>query len=566
MPATPMAPAVPATGWEPQVPFVITAVAALAALWGLSTDAFNYAISSMVFAVAVMVVEIDRKLRRPEVPWWVTNSLLFPWAGLVLLPWTLRLASNAPWLIASGQLPVARGLPNTWLLNLLVLVGFTLGTLFTGRGRSAAETPLWSAGARLSGSRLVLALAALVGSYLVSFAMTGRPLAAMWLLSGDYIYSGVKQTRVGFAFLDLAPVACVALVLATTAFRREQRASPPLSELAILLVTLVLVLGSGVRSWVYMLGFGWLVIQFRLGFIRRTRRRKVALGALLVAFTLAAFFAVGYIGVLRSGQSAGDHDIVQASIMSIDVIGTQERLGALGVQPGSLNGRSYTELPRLFLPRKITGQQSKVSAAQQVINGYLDPRAGYSAPLWFEAALNAGLVMLFVMMVVLAALAVSLQIRAAAARSPVARLVPLCGPAIMLAIYLFLSRLILFQTLVTLGSLFAGAWIATRCVTRRPVGGPSEVSVIQNVRRVGDHEMPRRYSAGRLPPPDRTAPVPRQRTESSFRSAVAVGPDGVEIPTQIPRNTGNATGEPSLCEEPACRDGGHARPPSTHTF
>ncbi|MEX5710332.1 hypothetical protein AB1484_18980 [Parafrankia sp. FMc6] len=442
---------------------MVAVAVVLVGMWGLSAVPWTFVVTCLVYAASLVVVEVDRRLRRPELAWWVTNSVLLPWGGLVILPWALRLYSGDAWEIGLGE-PVAPGLPNTWALNLLALLGLTVGTLLAGRGggrfEASVEPPV------VSGRRLLLAFGLLMAVYFVSFVIAGRPLAAGWLLSGEYTYSSSIDTGVSFGFLDLAPTACVALVLAVTAQRCVRLARPTRAELVVLVMTLLVVVGSGVRFRVFLLGFGWLLIQLRLGSGTRAVGQRIRLVILLVVVAGASFYGLGYLGIARSDHSGRYHEVAKSSVVSLDVIGIQERLVARGAQPGVLGGGSYLELPGQFVPRRLTGGNKDLPAAQQVVGDYLDPRSGFSAPCWFEAALNGGLGAVFGMSAVLGLLLVRLQIKATETRSSMVRLVHLVGPAFMLINYQLFSRLLLFQMLITVGSLLVGGWLATRCVRR----------------------------------------------------------------------------------------------------
>jgi hypothetical protein len=112
--------------------------------------------------------------------------------------------------------------------------------------------------------------------------------------------------------------------------------------------------------------------------------------------TAVAFFVVQ---VYRGNQESS-HFAVTAS--SFD-IGNLERIATNSIdiatpyamihqqQPRLLLGESYLQLPKLFLPKVITGGKA-LPAMVPLIQGVTLPGTGAAVPLWAEADVNFGLI------------------------------------------------------------------------------------------------------------------------------------------------------------------------------
>lgn len=462
---------------------------AAGAVYGITTPTgYGYSLSCMAAAAVVVGLEVNRQLRRPDIPWWIIQSFTLPWVAVVLVPWTVRLPSGS-WTVGRlFELP-GLGLPLTWTLNLLALFGFAAGTLAAcaagRRGSAAARPPVEYGPVRAVPATAGFALIAV--AFLASFIVAGRPFASIWLLSGEYFYSQSLDTKTAFGPLELAPGVAVIFVIALAGLRRRHRRWPTGVEVVALVLTMLATLGSGTRSRSILLLLGWTFVQFlpvpAAGTAPNERGRlRRPMAMVLCGLALAgAFIGLGLIANWRTPSRGATHSygVLNQAVDSLDVVGSEELLVARGAQLGGLHGRSYTELPDQFMPRAISGDiQKQKPASVQVTDDFLDPRVGFSAPYWMESALNFGRSGVMIFCFVFAAVLVRVQLGALSSGRRLAQVCNRAGPVMLLVWYTLLSRLSTEQFLYTIGSFLLGAWLASRAVAAAGAFQPHPVSSV----------------------------------------------------------------------------------------
>jgi hypothetical protein len=457
------------------VPVMVGIGCAAGAVYGITTPTgYGYSLSCMAAAAVVVGLEVNRQLRRPDIPWWITQSFTLPWVGVVLVPWTVRIPSGS-WAVGRlFELP-GLGLPLTWTLNLLALFGFAAGTLAAcaagRRGSATVRPPVQYGPVRAVPAAAGFTLIAV--AFLASFIVAGRPFASIWLLSGEYFYSQSLDTKTAFGPLELAPGVAVIFVIALAGLRRRHRRWPTVVEVVALLLTMLATLGSGTRSRSILLMLGWVFVQFlptsAAGSAPDERSRPprpMALALCGLALT-GAFVGLGLIASWRtpSRGATQSYGVLNQAVDSLDVVGSEELLLARGARLGSLHGRSYTELPGQFMPRAVSGDvQKQKPASVRMTDDYLDPRVGFSAPYWMESALNFGRSGVLIFCFVFAAVLVRVQLGALSSGRRLAQVCNRAGPVMLLVWYTLLSRLSTEQFLYTTGSFLVGAWLASRAV------------------------------------------------------------------------------------------------------
>jgi hypothetical protein len=305
-----------------------------------------------------------------------------------------------------------------------------------------------------------------VGLYFVSFILAKRPIAALWRLSGEVRYFDRLDRATPFAIFDYMIVVATGTLLVGAAARRMTSTRPDPAEVTWLVLLSAITLGSGARSRLYVIFIGWLLIQYSPHIATRrglNRAFAVAAAALVVLMSLVA---AGSISELRSRTTSTRSDSTLATgIRGLDVIGSSEVLFANGARPGMLRGQSYLELPALLLPRKIVGPTKANPAADELMRSTVNPVAGLAAPLWIESTLNFGSNGTLVFGSMYAWIATRSLCFCRRARGRFGLAVSLMGPVWVLVGYLVLSRLTIFQLLVTVGALLGGAVLASRTLT-----------------------------------------------------------------------------------------------------
>ncbi len=421
------------------------------------------AISLGAFVVCTVVLEVLRRSAVPAVPWWTAHVAVIPWAAVVFLPWLYFTQEGEWWLLGA---PITLSLPLTWSIHLLALVGLTLGTavaLVPHRTRASSDA------AEVDWSKVSTCIALALGLYFLSFVLAQRPLAALWRLSGSVRYFDNPDQATGLGVLEYTTTVATGILLVAAAVRRRDHSHPTVTEVAWLLILTVLALGSGARGRLYLVALGWLLIQFRPIFTRATTARRIGLILAGPAFIIVALSLAGTISVLRTrGADARGGTPVETAIRGLDVVGSAELLVMRGGSAGMLDGRSYTEFPKLLVPRRYAGESKITPSADALFRDRLDPNAGFSAPFWFEPFLNFGKAGVLVFSTAAGWLAVTL-LRWSASRmgNRFAACVHRLGPVWVLLAYLALSRLTSLQLVLTVGSMVGGVYVASRCV--RPV-------------------------------------------------------------------------------------------------
>jgi hypothetical protein len=470
---------VTALGWALSAGLALAAVAVVAVY--LTVEPLLLAVAAYLLGAAI--VEAVRRSRKHPVPWWVAHVALAPWPVIVLLPWIERKLVAGSWAIAQTPL-YDLDLPLTRRYHLVALIGFVAGTclaLIIGQRIAQARGGAKQPPVRVEW-RAVLALVGVAfATFLLSFRVADRPITALWRLGGDIIYAQNADDTQRLSVLDLAPIAAIGVLLVAAAVRRRIQSRPGALELSLLGVLMLLLLGQGNRFRLYLLVFGWLLIQFAPLLGRRDGRvtRVVVATVICVPLLVLSSVATVQIAALRSGQDAPPaSELIDTTVDSLDVVGTAEVLFQR-VRPGELAGESYTQLPQLFLPRRFApDKQSPI--ADDLVRTQLIESSGFSAPLWIEPVLNFGTAGALVFGMLYALVAVlALQWLALTTRT-VPTALALLGPVWLMLSYQLLSRLTAFGLLTTFGSFVGGAVMCAALSARKsPVVPAAESSGIR---------------------------------------------------------------------------------------
>jgi hypothetical protein len=417
-------------------------------------------ISLAAFVGSVVLLEVLRRKAVPAVPWWTAHVAIIPWGTIVLPPW-LFFVGEGNWSLLG--VPLSLSLSHTWTIHLLALLGITVGAavaILPTRPRilSDAEGVNWS--------KVSTYIAGAMALYFVSFVVARRPLAALWRLSGDIRYFDNPDQATGIGVLDYMTTVSTGILLVAAAVRRREQPVPPLTEVGWLLLLTVITLGSGSRGRLYLVVVGWLLIQARPMFTRASAAGRALLTVAGAGFIILALSLAGTISVLRTrGAENLSGTSVELAIRGFDVIGSGELLAMRGGTPGMLNGRSYTEFPKLLVPRRYAGEDKITPSADALFRDRIDPNAGFSAPFWFEPMLNFGKTGVFLVSGILSWLAVTMLRRSAhRVGNRFTACVHRLGPVWVLLGYLALSRVTSLQLLLTVGSMIGGVYAGSRCV------------------------------------------------------------------------------------------------------
>ena len=427
-----------------------------------------FLLATLGFLVALALVELVRVTRPAPPPWWVAQLAILPWGALVLLPWAVRRTATATWIAAQTPLRDL-DLPLTRDIHLLALLGLTAGTVLALVLPAARGGQQTAGGGALSWSRVAVGLSAPIALFGLSFVLAGRPLSALWRLGGDVLYAVNVDTEQGIAFLDSMPVVATIAFLVAVAVRRRQQERPPVAEVVLLVALAILLLGLGVRSRLYILALGWLVAQYGPSLARTSRRAErfvVAAVCGIAALYGAAYGAVA-IASLRSGvEASNERSMASQAVDSLDVIGTTEALLLSGARVGELAGRSYTELPLLFVPRRFLPDKPG-PASDELMRQTLSETAGFSAPAWVEPVLNFSTGAAFAFGALYALVIISVLRRLQRLPWGLAGAAAALGPVWLLVSYQLLSRLTSLQLLTSFVSITLGLVIGAQ-VTRPP--------------------------------------------------------------------------------------------------
>lgn len=448
---------------SPLIGFGAASIAAFVALLVSLAINLNFGVT-VSFALASIVLSEAARRALGSPPWWLAYLGLGPWLAIVLLPW-LYFTVDGRW-PAVGAI-VDLQLPRTWVFNLLALVGLTIGSIIGMTGRRRPEAPTQQPIAPNVHWRAVsIVNTALLAVYLAGFVLSGRSLSTLWKLSGAPTY-GFAQSTNAVLGLDGLPIAASALLLVAAAARRRRQVRPPVVELAWLGVLSLQALGSGVRQFLFLLVFGWLLVQILPTLSTNGRRSHRIAAATIAIVAIAAVVPVANrIAELRSGGNYGPSgSAIDYTVHNVDVISSAEMLFATGVRPGTLGGKSYAELPVLLIPRRILGANKPNPASDELVRQRLSPVIGYSAPLWIEAALNFDWPGVLIFSLLFSGLFVWILTRARSSNRRIGRAVALFGPVWIIVSYIMLVRLTLFGGLFATGSVVLGVILAAHCVT-----------------------------------------------------------------------------------------------------
>lgn len=361
-----------------------------ASLLLLGVGVSSYLISIIAWIVSINAVSIRVRSRpsagkRHATAVWL--SPLIAWNLLVLVPWSINLYLARPWPVGLEGF-VDSDLPATYVLNLTALAGLTLGLLCVSRPIEASE----ERPARPRQWRVAAVGSVFVIMYFGSLVATSSSITAFWRLGTDSGYLQTTSARGAVGYFDLIPTAMVVLVLCLAFLEKRCGNRISFPTRALMAITIVIAFGLGSRFRLGLLLFGLIAIFWSNARIGTFGRR---LGLMIVAAASAVgFIAIsGFLSFFRSGASGSGQDaLIDRFARGVDVLGMQEMAVRRGMQAGSLGGESYWEVPIQALPRALTGSEKLAPVAQRELGLYLDDRAGFSAPAWFEPWLNFGFV------------------------------------------------------------------------------------------------------------------------------------------------------------------------------
>ena len=248
-----------------------------------------------------------------------------------------------------------------------------------------------------------------------------------------------------------------------------------LRVLALIVLNLFLyaTIGFKYRIVVTLIGvFGvWAATRSHKGrFTPRSQRMMVVLAG--VAVTAVAFFVVQvYRNNYQSGNgvTASSFDIGQVEGMVTSSIDIATPYAAIHQQQyGLLLGESYLQLPRLFVPKVITGNKSR-PAMWLIIQAVILPGTGAAVPLWAEADANFGLIGVLGFGAILGWV-VSRSDTADRGRMETATLAAATG-AVLASV---LSRSLMFVALDEFAAIVLPIWMLSRSRPARGTTGSSE--------------------------------------------------------------------------------------------
>ncbi|GAA1235240.1 hypothetical protein GCM10009633_05380 [Janibacter melonis] len=354
----------------------------------LGVGVSSYLISIVAWIASITAVSL--RLRSKPAPGkrnatavWL--SPLIAWGLLVLVPWSINLYLDRPWPVGFEGI-VEDSLPATFVLNLTALAGLTLGLLCMSAPLAAPE----QLGERPRQWRVAVVGSAFVVMYFGSLVATSNSITAFWRLGSDSGYLQTTSARGAVGYFDLIPTAMVVLVLCLAFLEKRSGNKISLTTGTLMAITIVISFGLGSRFRLGLLLFGLIAILWGNAGIRTLGRRLRLM--IIAAGSAVGFVAVsGFLSFFRSGvNSSGPDDIIDRFARGVDVLGMQELAVRRGMEAGSLGGESYWEIPIQALPRALTGADKMAPVAQRELGFYLDDRAGFSAPAWFEPWLNFG--------------------------------------------------------------------------------------------------------------------------------------------------------------------------------
>lgn len=418
-----------------------------------------YLISVIAWALAMVTVTLRVRVsasvgRHNATAVWL--SPLIAWALLVLVPWSVNLSLDRPWPVGLEGF-VDNGLPATYALNLAALAGLTLGLLCVSR-------PITTA-AQVTGRPRQWRVAAVglsfVAIYFGSLVASTSSVVSFWRLGSENAYLQTTAARGSVGYFDLIPTTMVVFVLCLVFLEKQSTRRLSLPTWGLLAITTVIAFGLGSRFRLGLLIFGLLAI-FWTSIDSRAIGRRITLMVGGVVGAAGFVLVSGFLSFYRAGLSGnGLDDILDRFARGIDVLGMQEMAVQRGMAAGSLAGQSYRELPAQALPRALTESDKLAPVAQRELGLYLDERAGFSAPAWFEPWLNFGLVGVLVWGV-LFTIGFRLLLGAIASSRRAATLC-LFAPLWTLTIYQIFSRLLttlaLSTILASLVALLLARWV-----------------------------------------------------------------------------------------------------------
>lgn len=428
----------------------------------------NFVLVSAIWLVVVAALEALRRSSSPTTPWWMMGPVI-AWGALVLLPWMFHL--NEPTWVVGTAGSVGLDLPNSLALHLHALMGLGVGTAMSLRlrGDSSGGKPLLRI--RITALRMWAGLTALLALYALSHVIAQRPLGAAWRLSGDYIYSDSVDGATRLALLDLMPVVAVGFVLCWSSRRRNVRKRPHVYEIAAVIVTALIAVGTGVRYPAVLLVGGWMLLQFAdtwrapLQSLRTSMSVLVGGAAIVIGLTLAA----GLVSSARSGAVVweGVGSTASRALPGVDILGSTELAVQRGLLSRDLKWQSYLEAPLQLIPARFMGATKPPPIAASRFSGLLDRDAGYSAPLWIESAMNGGLPAILLTMSLYAISLNGLITGEMRRWATLRRAAQSLGPAWFLIHAQLLGRMLVLQAAITVGALIIGAYVAD--LSMRPV-------------------------------------------------------------------------------------------------
>lgn len=379
--------------------------------------------TSIVVAVAALVSSMIGLANGLSTSWLAANLLIYLVAGvwlhcrrtqggllsagalasaaLILYgSWATAMAAGQRYITTLVPVPVTRsGLAYTTYAALLVQMALILGSSLKIRSASA-RTPRsspdlqkwWRASLRLEGAGLAC--------YVLYKLTSHEALLSFGIFRGSSSSGGVTSAPGLEQFLNSGiDISIGAAILASSLVHVERYRTK-----------VIILLGTNLVLY-FTLGFKFRVVELCLGVFGvwassrphrsrlPTQLQRYRVVTLAVFVSLASFFTLQ---VFRSNHDNGQSTHVASfsvqhlESLAVSTIDISTPYAALhDAHLPLLRGRSYTQLPALFVPRVLYHSKPLPAMAQE-INEVTTPGVGAAVPLWAEADMNFGLIGLIV--------------------------------------------------------------------------------------------------------------------------------------------------------------------------
>lgn len=205
---------------------------------------------------------------------------------------------------------------------------------------------------------------------------------------------GVNSAGGLYGFLSAGIDLSIGAGIAAAGLLHERRYRRPVIALLIANLVIYSTLGFKYRLVVLLLGvFGVLMSRSGGGTRGPARSRRPAIVVLALVTICALFFVVQ---VFRGNHQSGiqvtpnSFDLTHIAAIATSSINIATPYAAIHQEHSSLLlGRSYFELPRLFIPKAVVGQKAEPSMLS-TIQSVTVTGVGAATPLWAEADINFG--------------------------------------------------------------------------------------------------------------------------------------------------------------------------------